>query len=177
MVGNGVRALLSRGLAATGATSDELVETVLPTFLEHYRTNICVATRAYPGAQRALDALINAGSALAICTNKPEGLTRLLIEALGWTGRFTAIVGGDTLPVRKPDPAPLLEAIARAGGGKAVFVGDSSTDVDTARAAGVPIVAVSFGFADRPAAQLGADLVIDGFDELLPALHRLGSAR
>ena len=82
-------------------------------------------------------------------------------------------MGGDTLPVRKPDPAPLLFAIAKAGGGPAAFVGDSITDTDTARAADVPCVAVSFGFSDRPADQLGADRLIDHFDELVPALEGL----
>lgn len=177
MVGNGVRALLRRGLAATGETSDELVESLFPTFIEHYRADICTGTRAYSGAEQTLDLLADAGVMLAICTNKPEQLTRLLIEKLGWADRFAAIVGGDTLAVRKPNAAPLLETVARAGGGNAAFVGDSITDVATARAAGLPIVAVSFGFADRPAAELGADLVIDRFDELLPALRRLGSAR
>jgi phosphoglycolate phosphatase len=112
---------------------------------------------------------------LAICTNKPERLSRALVDALGWRGRFAAIVGGDTLPLRKPDPAPLREAIARAGGGRAAFVGDSIIDAETARAAAIPFVAVSFGFADRPADQLGADAVIDSFADLLPALERLQS--
>jgi len=110
---------------------------------------------------------------VAVCTNKSEALTFALLEALGWKGRFGTVVGGDTLPVRKPDPAPLLEAIRRAGGGRAAFVGDSITDADTARAAGVPFVAVSFGFSDRPVEALGADAVIDRFEQLLPALRGL----
>jgi phosphoglycolate phosphatase len=96
-----------------------------------------------------------------------------LLGALGLSGRFAAIVGGDTLPVRKPDPAPLFEAISRAGGGRGVLVGDSITDADTARAAGLSFVAVSFGFSDRPVEQLGADLVIDSYDRLKAALERL----
>ena len=99
----------------------------------------------------------------------------LLVDALGWSGRFAAIVGADTLAVRKPDPLPLREAIARAGGGRAAFVGDSITDADTARAAGIPFVAVSFGFSDRPVGELGADAVIDDYAELIPALERLGA--
>jgi phosphoglycolate phosphatase len=83
------------------------------------------------------------------------------------------VVGGDTLPVRKPDPAPLLEAIARSGGGRSAFVGDSITDADTARAARLPFVAVSFGFSDRPVEALGADRVIDRFEDLKGALERL----
>jgi phosphoglycolate phosphatase len=100
-------------------------------------------------------------------------MTAKLLAALGWERRFEAVVGGDTLPVRKPDPAPLLEAIARAGGGRAAFVGDSIIDAETARAAGVPFVAVSFGFSDRPVGELGADAVIDSYDEMVPALRRL----
>jgi phosphoglycolate phosphatase len=111
---------------------------------------------------------------LAVCTNKLEGLARKLIVALGWQGRFVAIVGGDTLPQRKPDPAPVYAAIAQAGGGRAVFIGDSISDTDAARAAGIPCVAVTFGFSDRPPEQLGATLLIDHYDELLPALERLG---
>ena len=115
------------------------------------------------------------GARLAICTNKPEGLTHLLVDALGWSGRFDAIVGADTLQVRKPDPAPLKEAVDRAGGGSALFVGDSITDADTARAA-LPFVAVSFGFSDGPIEALAADAVIDSYGELLPALARLSTA-
>ena len=107
-----------------------------------------------------------------MCTNKAEALTFALLDALGWQDRFDSVVGGDSLPVRKPDPAPLFEAIARAGGG-AAFVGDSIIDADTARAARLPFVAVSFGFSDRPVEQLGADAVIDRYDELNAALARL----
>ena len=177
LVGHGARALLRRGLAATGESSEELVERGFPIYLEHYAANICVGTRVYPGLDAALDALSARGVALAICTNKQEELTRLLLDALGWNGRFQAIVGGDTLPVRKPDPAPLHEAIARAGGCRAAFVGDSITDADTARAAGLPFVAVSFGFSDRPASELGADAVIDDYGELAAALEKLSSSR
>jgi phosphoglycolate phosphatase len=173
LIGHGARALLRRGLAATGEASEDLVEQGFPIFIDYYAANICAGTRAYPELEAALDALAARGVALAICTNKQEDLTRLLIGALGWRDRFQAMVGGDTLPVRKPDPAPLHEAIARAGGGRAVFVGDSITDADTAKAAGLPFVAVSFGFSDRPVEQLGADAVIDGYAELVSALERL----
>ena len=176
MIGHGARALLRKGLAATGGASEELVERGFATFLDFYGANICRGSRAYEGVETCLESLREAGARLAVCTNKPESLTHLLLQALGWQGRFDAVVGGDTLPVRKPDPAPLREAIARAGGGSAVLVGDSITDADTARAVGVPFVAVSFGFSDRPAEALGADAVIGGFDALIPALARLISA-
>jgi phosphoglycolate phosphatase len=168
LVGHGARALLRRALE-----SEDLVERGLPIYLEYYAANICVGTRSYPALEQALDDLTARGAKLAICTNKPERLTHLLVDALGWTGRFAGIVGADTLPVRKPEPLPLLEAIARAGGGRAAFVGDSITDAETARAAGVPFVAVSFGFSDRPVSELGADAVIDDYAELTGTLERL----
>lgn len=174
LVGHGARALLRRGLAETGEASEELVEAAFPLYMEHYSANICVGTTAYPGIEAALDDLAARGVALAVCTNKMESLTLKLLDALGWSNRFQAVVGGDTLAARKPDPAPLRAAIAGAGGGRAAFVGDSIVDADTARAVGLPFVAVSFGFSDRPAGQLGADVVIDHYDELVPALERLG---
>ena len=150
-----------------------MVDDGFPLFLEHYQAHIADNTRPFAGVEAALDALSAQGVALAICTNKLEGLARMLVDALGWNGRFEAIVGGDTLAVRKPDPAPLLLAIDRAGGGPGAFVGDSITDTDTARAAAVPCVAVSFGFSDRPAEQLGADRLINHFDELSAVLEAI----
>lgn len=177
LVGHGAKALLRKGLAASGEADEGLVARGFPAFLDHYRANICVGTRAYPGLETALDSLAERGAGLAICTNKREWLALPLVEALGWNGRFAAIVGGDTMGVMKPDPLPLVEAIARAGGGRAAFVGDSITDADTARAAGVPFVAVSFGYSDRPATKLGADAVIDRYEALVPALERLALGR
>jgi phosphoglycolate phosphatase len=173
LVGHGARALLRRGLAATGETTEALVEQGFPIYLEHYAANICVGTQVYPHLEAALDGLAARGAKLAICTNKQENLTRLLVEALGWQDRFASLIGADTVGVRKPDPLPLREAISRAGGGRGVFVGDSITDADTARAAGLPFVAVSFGFSDRPAEALGADAVIDDYAELIETLERL----
>ena len=174
LIGHGARAMLRKGLAATGESTEELVEQGYSILLEHYAPNICVGTRAYPGLEAALDALAKRGAKLAVCTNKAERLTRLLLDALGLTGRFDAIVGGDTLPVRKPDPATLREAIARAGGGRAIMVGDSITDADTAKAAGIPFVAVSFGYSDRPVEALGAAAVIDEYSELVGVFEKLG---
>lgn len=176
MVGHGARALLSKGLGATGAVNDALVEQGFPIFLDYYQAHIADLTRPFDGLEAALDALAARGVKLAVCTNKLESLARDLVVQLGWQDRFVAIVGGDTLPVRKPFAEPLLHTIALAGGGRAAFVGDSITDTDTARAAQIPCVAVSFGFSDRPADQLGADALIDHFDDLIPALERLGGA-
>jgi len=175
LIGHGGRVLLQRALGASDEETDALIAQTLPLFLIHHAANICIDTRCYPQVEAAMDALTARGVALAICTNKTERMTHLLVEALGWRGRFAAIVCADTLLVRKPDPAPLLEAIARAGGGKAAFVGDSITDADTARAAGIPFVAVSFGYSDRPVAALGADAVIDDYAGLVDVLERLNA--
>ena len=174
MVGHGARALLTKGLAATGVMDEALVEQGFPIFIDHYSDHLADGTRPYPGLEAALDALAAQGVSLAICTNKLEGLSAKLIAALGWEGRFAALIGGDTLPVRKPDPAPLFEAIARAGGGRAAYVGDSITDTLTAQAAKLPCVAVTFGFHDRPPEELGATVLIDHYDQLLGALAGLG---
>lgn len=173
LIGHGARALLRRGLAASGESTEALVEQGFPIFIEHYAAHICNGTKLFPGIEDSLAEVERAGAAVAVCTNKQEALTMKLLAALGWSDRFAAIVGGDTLPVRKPDPAPLREAIARAGGGRGVLVGDSITDADTARAAGVPFVAVSFGFSDRPVEALGADAVIHRYRDLKGALERL----
>jgi len=173
MVGHGARALLRKGLAATGEVSEALVEQGFPVFLDYYEAHIADHSRPFDGVEAALGQLDALGVRRAICTNKLEGLTHSLVAALGWQDRFDAIVGGDTLPQRKPDPAPVHEAIARAGGGRAAFVGDSINDTDAARAAGIPCIALTFGFSDRPAEQLGAAALIDHFDQLLPALERI----
>lgn len=173
MVGHGARSLLERGLTATGALSDALLDRGFPLFMAHYARHIADQTRPFAGVEPALDRLAAMGIALTVCTNKSEALARQLIAALGWDGRFAAIVGGDTLPTRKPDPAMVTAAIARGAGGPGAMVGDSISDTEAARAAGVPCVALSFGFSDRPVAALGADRVIDHWDDLIPALADL----
>jgi phosphoglycolate phosphatase len=174
MVGQGARKLLERGLAATGEANEALIDQGFTMFLDYYADHICDHSAPFDGIERAMDRLAESGVRLAICTNKPEALTLLLLDALGWRDRFVAVVGGDSLPQKKPDPAPLRATILRAGGGATAYVGDSITDTDTARAVGIPCVAVTFGFADRPHDQLGANALIDHFDQLIPALQRLG---
>jgi phosphoglycolate phosphatase len=173
MIGRGVRVLVEKGLAATGSATPELLERGLAIYVPYYEAHIAVHSRPYGGAEAALDLLRMCGARLAICTNKPEHPTRKLLAVFGWTDFFASVIGGDTLPARKPDAAPLLEAVRRAGGGAAVMVGDSITDIETANAARLPSVAVSFGYRDRPAKELGATAVIDRFDELVPALEGL----
>jgi len=178
MVGLGARKLLERGLAATGTVTPELVEAGVQPFLDYYAANIRVGSQPYDGIEAAMDALSADGVKLAICTNKPQRLSEMLIDALGWKGRFAAILGADRVPQRKPHPDHLLSTIEAAGGEvrSCAFVGDSIVDVAAAKAAGVPVVAVSFGFPDRPADTLGADAVIDSYDELLPTLRRLAAS-
>ncbi len=178
LVGHGARALIERGLGLSGGGGEAEIARALPVFLAYYAAHIADGSRPYPGAAAALDALAARGCRLAICTNKPVALSRDLIAALGWSGRFAANLGGDSLDVRKPDPAHLLATIAAAGGdpAKTVYVGDTAVDVAAARAAGVPVIVAAFGFADRPAAELGGDAVIAGFAELEATIARLAAA-
>lgn len=173
LIGGGATALVRKALEVDGEASDELVERAYPVYLGHYGANICDGTTCYPAVEQAMDDLAARGVRLAICTNKPKRLTHQLLGALGWEGRFSAIVAGDSFPYRKPDPRLLHEAIDRAGGGRAAYVGDSMIDAETARAAGIPFVAVSFGFSDRPATEFGADAVIDDYDDLIHTLRSL----
>jgi phosphoglycolate phosphatase len=175
LVGHGARALVTRGLAATGDPAPHLVEGSLPLFLDHYAANIAAGSRPFDGVEAALDALAGEGCALAICTNKPTHLARALVAELGWQDRFAAIIGATSVPRPKPDAGHVHATLAAMTGAaeQAAFVGDSATDVGAARNAGLPIVLVSFGFTDTPAYQLGADAVIDHYDALLPALRGL----
>lgn len=178
MVGLGARKLLERGLEATGVMTDELIEAGVQPFLDFYAANICVRSKPYPAIEAAMDELAGAGVTLSVCTNKPQRLSELLIDALGWSGRFAAVLGADRVPQRKPHPSHVLSTIEAAGGDprSAAFVGDSIVDVTAAKAAAIPVIAVSFGFPDRPAGTLGADAVIDSYAELIPALRRLGAS-
>ncbi|MET0315136.1 MAG: phosphoglycolate phosphatase [Hansschlegelia sp.] len=169
LIGAGARALVQRGLdAADREVTKERLDALHAFFLEHYSAHIADKTRPYVGCEDALDRLAASGAKLAVCTNKIESLARQLLDALNLTSRFDAIVGGDTFGVSKPDPAPLLGAIERAGGDplRAVMVGDSSTDVDAAKNAGVPVIVATFGYTETPARDLGGDRLMDHFDEL-----------
>lgn len=176
LIGAGARALIARGLSARDRrVSEERFEDLFGAFLAHYEAHICIESRPYPGMPGALEALSAAGHRLAVCTNKSERFAVKLLEAMHLRGRFLAVVGGDTLDVSKPDPRPLLAAIERSGGGgaPAMLVGDSATDFHTARNAGLPIVGVTFGYSDTPMADLGADALIDHYDELVQAIDGL----
>lgn len=174
LIGAGGRALIERGLQAGGrpVTPAEL-DRLYRKFLLHYGENLCVETTLFPGVEEALDRLEAAGFMLAVCTNKIEKHSVRLLAALGIAERFAAICGRDSFPHHKPDPRHLTRTIAQASGdaGRAVMIGDSRTDVATAKAAGVPVVAVSFGYTEIPVGDLGADRVVDHFDELVAAIH------
>jgi phosphoglycolate phosphatase len=171
----GGRAMLREGFTRLGVAWDEVeVAGLYPRLVEIYGEALDVETRLFDGVDAALARLAAAGWGLGICTNKPERLAARLLERLGIARRFAALVGADTLGVRKPDPRPLLETIARAGGvpGRAVLVGDTASDREAARAAGVPCVLVSFG-PDSGVAALAPEALIGHFDELPGLLERL----
>lgn len=172
----GGRAMLRLGLARLGAPWTEAeVDRDYPVLLEAYASAIDVHTRLYPGALDAVERLRGAGNPVGICTNKPERLAQTLMTRLGVRDRFGALVGADTLPVRKPDPAPLFETIARVGGdpGRAVLIGDTVTDRETSRAAGVPSVLVTFGPEGRDVARLQPEALLDHYDALDDVLSQL----
>ncbi|MFL5129421.1 MAG: HAD family hydrolase, partial [Microvirga sp.] len=176
MIGAGARALIQRGFEAAGKelTSADLDE-LFRQFMVHYEENICVETRLYPGVASALDRLEQAGFILAVCTNKVEEHSVKLLHELGVGHRFAANCGRDTFPYFKPDPRHLTLTIERAGGSpaRAVMIGDSRTDIVTAQNAGIPVIAVPFGYTDVPVRDLGPDLVINHFDELFSGIQRL----
>ncbi|PTW60909.1 phosphoglycolate phosphatase [Breoghania corrubedonensis] len=176
LVGQGARVMLQRGFDMAGEHLDPAeMEVLFSAFLEHYSQNIAVASRPFPGMETALDRFSEAGWKLAVCTNKLEGLARKLLEELGMTSRFATIIGGDTFAKPKPDAMPILGAIDRCGGdpSRALMVGDSITDIDAARAARIPVIAVDFGYTPVPVTELGPDRVISSFDALWPAVQDL----
>ncbi|WP_298669621.1 HAD hydrolase-like protein [uncultured Sphingomonas sp.] len=173
MIGGGARRMLAQALSVTGGCDAATLERLFPVLLDFYAANLVVDTAPFPGMIAALDALAALNVTLAVMTNKREDFARPILDALGLTSRFATIIGGDTLGVAKPSPVPIEEMIARCGGGRAAFVGDSSFDVDAAHAAGIPAVACAFGFLNQPVETLGAEAVIAHFDELVPALERL----
>lgn len=169
MIGGGGRHMLSLALAASGGGDDAMLDRLLPVMLDFYAAHIAVHTTPFPGALAMLDGLAARDVAIAMVTNKAERLARALLDALGLTARFATVIGG----AGKPSPAPIEAMIARCGGGPAAFIGDSIYDVGAARAAGIPAVACAFGFLNQPVETLGADAVIEHFDQLIPTLERL----
>ncbi|MBA3880687.1 MAG: phosphoglycolate phosphatase [Sphingobium sp.] len=175
MIGGGAKEMLRLALEASGGCAPDIFRGYYKEMLRHYEAHIADLTQPYPGALDALDALAEQGVKLAVVTNKFESLAVRLLGLIGLLDRFETVIGGDTLGPgnAKPSAAPINEMIARCGGGRAVFLGDSIYDIMAAKAAGIPSIAVSFGFLHGPIEELGADAVIDHYDALIPTLERL----
>jgi phosphoglycolate phosphatase len=173
LVGAGGRALIRRGIEANGGrVSDARLEVLFAAYLSAYEQHITDKTLFYQGAEAALDRLAATGWSLAILTNKYESPAVKLVKALGAFSRFKTICGQDTFPVSKPNGAALHLTIEKAGGDplRSIMVGDTITDVTTAKNAGRPVIAVDFGYADRPVAEMAPDTIISHFDELFDAV-------
>ncbi len=176
MVGQGAHAMIARAAAAQGVVwPDAKLNAMTEAFVDLYAADIARLSRPFDGAIAALDALAAAGATLAVCTNKRTALSVQLLETLGIAHHFAAIVGADSVPARKPDPGHFLAAVAAAAGarGRSVMVGDSTADITAAKAAGAPSIAVRFGYCEEGVDTLGADIVIDHFDDLGVAVRRL----
>ena len=176
MIGAGARKLIERGLEREGrAASVKDINRMTVDFVEYYAAHIADASRPFEGLEGALDELSSHGFRFAVCSNKLEWLSKRLLDQLGLSARFAAICGGDTFGVSKPDPDILRQTVARAGGRLAttVMVGDAGTDIGVARRAGVPVIAVSFGYTDVPIVELKPDRLIHHLRELPDAARAL----
>ena len=175
MIGGGAKKLLATALGGGERVPAGELEPLYALLLDHYRANIAVETRAFDGLERALDELAARGIALGVATNKLESLAVQLLSEIGLADRFSCVVGGDTLGTdrAKPRPDMLHHLASQCGGGAMAFVGDSAFDIKAAQAAQMPGIAVSFGYPGMEVAALGADRIIDHYDELLPALAEL----
>lgn len=178
MVGDGVQKLIERGLEATGGPVDPgTLKAAVSEYFAHYAVHLCDQSLPFPGVEATLKDLLRRGHLLAVCTNKPYDFSMSLLRALGLNNYFGAVVGGDSLPMRKPDAGHLLGTLAAIGGTKekAIMVGDSRNDVAVARNADVPVIAVSFGYTMTPPHELGADRLIDFYHELPAAIESLNT--
>lgn len=165
----GGRAMLKLGFERAGPQYGQTdIDQQFPILLQAYGDAIDVHTRLYPGAVEAIERLRQAGTAVGVCTNKPEGLAETLLTRLGVRDLFGSMIGADTLPVRKPDPAPYVASVHQAGGdvARSILIGDTVTDRDTARAAGVPCALVTFGPDGRAVADLAPEALLDHYDAL-----------
>ena len=178
-VGGGARLMVERGFLAGGrSVPADALDGYTRDFIAYYGDHIADSSVPFPGVEAALDTLEERGYRFAVCTNKVEKLSLLLLDALGMSKRFAVICGADTFGVIKPDPEILHQTIARAGatGNGTVMVGDSITDIATARAANIPVIAVDFGYTDTPVTALGPDRIISRFADLPAAVHALVGA-
>ncbi len=180
LIGGGARGMIARGLTAEGReVPPAKLEQMYNDFIAHYAEHIVDRSRPFPGLIDALDELERRGDRFAVCTNKLERLSVHLLRKLGLADRFAAICGPDTFGIPKPDPEILRRTIAAVAGSAqdAIMIGDSITDIRTARAAGVPIIAVDFGYSDRPVAEYGPNSVISQFADLSAAIRAIFTAQ
>lgn len=178
IVGHGAKAMFEHALLRTGApVTPERLKALTDQFLAYYRVNIARGSRPFPGVPETLTLFAGRGAGLGVCTNKPQDLTELLLDALDLTRHFPAIIGGGRTPYSKPDPRHLLEVVSALKGKRerAVLVGDSPVDVAAARAADIPVIAMSYGYTPVPVHELGADAVVDDFAKLPEIISRLVS--
>jgi len=179
MIGAGARKLIERGLEVEGVTrSSGEIDRLMKDFIAYYADHIADASVPFEGLETALDELEAKGFRFAVCTNKLEWLSKLLLDRLDLSRRFAAICGADTFGVAKPDPVILQQTLARAGGGLAgaIMVGDAGPDVGVARRAGIPVIGVEFGYTDVPIAELKPDRLIGHMRELPAAVGSLSGA-
>ena len=180
LVGRGARALIERGFAEAGEPLDDVEGQALTArFIEIYRGRIADESFAFEGCAAALDALLTLGARLCVCTNKPTGLSRLLLEKLDLLGRFSGVTGADSVPFRKPDGRHLIDAVVAADGDpeRCVMIGDSEADVAAARSAGRPVIVVPFGYTETPPEALGGDRLVSRFSDLEAAVLSIVSGR
>jgi phosphoglycolate phosphatase len=174
LVGFGARTMMSEAFKMTGGAMDpERLPALIDDYIAHYRKHVAVASRPFPGVEDALTALKARGVRLGVLTNKPQELTDLLLPALEMDHYFAAIHGAGRYGYNKPDARVFHHVVDELGGGPALMIGDSATDVATARAAQVKVILVSFGYTPEPARTLGADAVVDDFHEIPEIAMRL----
>jgi phosphoglycolate phosphatase len=176
MIGAGARRLIERGLELEGrvASAGDITR-LTDDFIAYYAEHIADVSRPFEGLESALDDLGRRGYRFAVCTNKLEWLSKLLLDRLGLSARFSAICGADTFGIAKPDPAILQQTVARAGGdiSRAIMVGDAGPDIGVARRAGIPVIGVGFGYTEIPIAELKPDRLIHHMNELPAAVESL----
>lgn len=176
MVGGGVPKLIERALDVIGQKVDEDRSAgLISRFMELYTPRAARLTKLNPGAMELLREFSDAGVGLGVCTNKPEAVTQQILDALGVLDMMGAVIGGDTTPAKKPDAAPVLAALEQLGCSPAsgLLIGDSPADAGAARAAGVPVILVSFGYTQTPVHEIDADGVVDSFDEVAGMLEKM----
>ena len=179
-VSTGARGMIEFSLReANRGLPKEDVDSLLDRFLTHYDAHIAVDSKPYPDVIKVLDQLKLDGVRLAVCTNKREKLARKLLRELDMLKYFNAVTGRDTLPVHKPDPGHLIGTVILADGdlSRAIMVGDSETDIMTARSASIPVIAVSFGYTERPIQDFNPDVVIDHYSEFLAGAEQLAAGK